>query len=90
MEHRDGSASFHQLGLDAHLLQTLDGIGFTTPTPIQAAFIPVALTGHDCIGQARTGTGKTAAFALPILQRLNSHSEHVQALVLCPTRELSE
>jgi ATP-dependent RNA helicase DeaD len=66
-------------------------VGYETPSPIQAEFVPVALDGRDCIGQARTGTGKTAAFVLPILERidLDDHSAP-QALVLAPTRELSE
>lgn len=83
-------SSFHALGLNSELLSTVESLGFESPTPIQSTFIPIALTGVDCIGQARTGTGKTAAFALPVLQKLNPDSEHVQALVLAPTRELSE
>lgn len=83
-------SSFDSLGLNSRLLKTVKSLGFEAPTPIQSAFIPVAITGVDCIGQARTGTGKTAAFALPVLQKLVPHAEHVQALVLAPTRELSE
>lgn len=83
-------SSFDSLGLNSRLLKTVESLGFEAPTPIQKAFIPLALTGDDCIGQARTGTGKTAAFALPVLQKLKRRSEHVQALVLAPTRELSE
>lgn len=90
MVHSDGTALFASLGLSSQLLNILENIGFSRATPIQAALIPVALTGVDCIGQARTGTGKTAAFALPILQRLDPAATSVQALVLCPTRELSE
>ncbi|MGH7199829.1 MAG: DEAD/DEAH box helicase, partial [Planctomycetaceae bacterium] len=71
-------------------LQTIERIGFKTPSPIQAAFIPVAMTGRDCTGQARTGTGKTAAFVLPILERIDLDDLGTQALVLEPTRELSE
>ncbi|MBT5019096.1 DEAD/DEAH box helicase [bacterium] len=82
--------SFDSLGLNAQLLNTVKSLGFEAPTPIQQEFIPVAVTGVDCIGQARTGTGKTAAFALPVLQKLKARAEHVQALVLAPTRELSE
>ena len=63
---------------------------FKSPSPIQASFIPIALTGDDCTGQARTGTGKTAAFVLPILERLDPNDTRTQALVLCPTRELGE
>jgi ATP-dependent RNA helicase DeaD len=90
MDNSDGTSSFSSLGLDPKLLRVISEIGFEKPTPIQAAFIPTALAGHDCVGQARTGTGKTAAFALPILQRLDRRTTEVQALVLCPTRELSE
>lgn len=82
--------SFSSLGLHPTLLDVLDEIGYTKPTPIQAAFIPIALGGHDCIGQAQTGTGKTAAFSLPILQQMDPIQSSVQALVLCPTRELTE
>lgn len=72
------------------MLKALANVGYTTPTPIQAALIPVALRGIDCTGQARTGTGKTAAFVIPILERIDHDSPDVQALVLSPTRELSE
>ena len=82
--------SFSSLGLRRDLLEVLEEIGFESPTPIQTALIPVALEGKDCIGQAQTGTGKTAAFALPILQRLDSSLTTIQALILAPTRELSE
>jgi len=71
------------------LMQAIAALGYTEPTPIQAALIPVMLTGADVIGQAQTGTGKTAAFALPILNNLEPGERHVQALVLCPTRELA-
>src|ERR1019366_2178065 len=64
-------------------------VGYSDPTPIQALVLPVALSGRDLIGQARTGSGKTAAFAVPILEQLDPNSESVQALVLCPTRELA-
>ncbi|MCL4140346.1 UNVERIFIED_CONTAM: hypothetical protein GTU68_017535 [Idotea baltica] len=65
-------------------------MGFETASPIQAALIPKALTGADCIGQARTGTGKTAAFVIPILQNMDRKASHLQALILAPTRELTE
>lgn len=84
------AGSFHELGLSPQLLKVLDEIGYHTPTPIQAHLIPVALSGTDCLGQARTGTGKTAAFGLPILQMLDKTATQAQALILCPTRELSE
>jgi len=82
--------SFAELGLNDQQLNVLNEIGFQRPTPIQAALIPVALKGVDCIGQARTGTGKTASFVLPIVQRFDFQQDTVQALILCPTRELSE
>ncbi|WP_437192206.1 DEAD/DEAH box helicase [Planctomicrobium sp. SH527] len=82
--------SFADLGLSPRLLTVLNHIGFTSPTPIQAALIPIALQGRDCVGQARTGTGKTGSFVLPIVQGLDLTRDSVQALILCPTRELSE
>jgi ATP-dependent RNA helicase DeaD len=81
--------SFEGLGLEPRLLATLTERGYETPTPIQAALIPVLLEGRDAIGKAPTGTGKTAAFALPAIQRLQEGVSHVQTLVLAPTRELA-
>ena len=84
---------FEQLGLTAPLLKALQKKGYTTPTPIQAQTIPHALQGKDILGLAQTGTGKTAAFALPILQLLNREQfngyKHTRALILTPTRELA-
>lgn len=82
--------SFQELGLSEPTLRTLRKIGYETPSPIQAALIPLALTGSDCIGQARTGTGKTAAFMLPTLEQIDHLQPAIQVLVLAPTRELSE
>ena len=79
---------FNELGLHPQLVQAVTERGYTTPTPIQQAVIPVMLTGKDVLGQAQTGTGKTAAFSLPILHNLTPGLGHVQALVLAPTREL--
>src|SRR5579871_3087716 len=84
------AAGFQDLGLSAPLLKALASVNYLAPSPIQAAFIPVALQGGDCTGQARTGTGKTAAFVIPILERIDLGSRTTQALVLTPTRELSE
>ncbi len=81
---------FEDLGLSQDSLFSIKRAGFTEPSPIQSAFIPVALTGRDCIGQARTGTGKTAAFVLPILDLIDLEDPRTQALVLTPTRELSQ
>ncbi len=79
---------FSALALSPPLLQTLQEMEFQTVTPIQAQTIPVLLQGRDLTGQAKTGSGKTAAFALPILQKLQLQRRQLQALVLCPTREL--
>ena len=81
-------ASFSDLGLSPDLLRTLGELGYDEPTPIQAQAIPELLAGHDVIGQAQTGTGKTAAFGLPLLEYLDPESEDTQALVMTPTREL--
>ncbi len=80
---------FSQLGLSQQRVQCLEKLGFTEPTPIQLQAIPILLEGKDIIGQAQTGTGKTAAFALPILERIDPDSKAVQALILTPTRELA-
>ncbi|MEZ4706299.1 MAG: DEAD/DEAH box helicase [Caldilineaceae bacterium] len=80
---------FSQLHLHAELVQAVVARGYTAPTPIQSAVIPEMLAGHDILGQAQTGTGKTAAFALPILQNLTPGQGAVQALVVAPTRELA-
>jgi len=81
---------FQSLGLSAPMLKTLTAINYLTPSPIQSGFIPIALTGEDCTGQARTGTGKTAAFVIPILEQIDLSFSDTQAIVLTPTRELSE
>jgi len=83
------TTAFATLGLCPGLLQTVAELGYTQPTPIQAGAIPVLLTGCDVLGQARTGTGKTAAFALPMLQRIDLQESSVQGVVLAPTRELA-
>lgn len=83
-------SGFEALGLNTQSLAAVRAVQYHTPSPIQAAFIPIALTGGDCTGQARTGTGKTAAFVLPLLERIDDSSLETQALVLTPTRELSE
>ena len=78
--------SFAALGLPEGLLKALVDVGYETPTPIQAQSIPVLLTGRDLLGQAQTGTGKTAAFALPLLARTDMSLAHPQILVLAPAR----
>ena len=81
--------SFTDLGLPESLLAALREVGYETPSPIQAATIPPLLGGRDVLGQAQTGTGKTAAFALPALARLDAAAGKPQVLVLAPTRELA-
>jgi ATP-dependent RNA helicase DeaD len=82
------TTAFTSLNLREEIVQAITELGYSEPTPIQAAIIPIMLTGADVIGQAQTGTGKTAAFALPILHNFTSQ-RHVQALILAPTRELA-
>jgi len=87
--------TFEQLGLSAPLLKALQKLGYETPTPIQSQAIPPVLQRHDLLGCAQTGTGKTAAFALPILQLLSDEKrngsgyKYIRTLVLTPTRELA-
>jgi ATP-dependent RNA helicase DeaD len=81
--------SFAELDLPAFLLETLNKVGYEKPSPIQQATIPALLQGNDIVGMAQTGTGKTAAFALPVLAHIDVTSPKTQALVLCPTRELA-
>ncbi|HEV7566709.1 MAG TPA: DEAD/DEAH box helicase [Microbacteriaceae bacterium] len=81
--------TFSELGLDGAVLKALKDVGYETPSAIQAATIPLLLAGRDVVGLAQTGTGKTAAFALPILSRLDVSQKSPQALVLAPTRELA-
>ena len=83
------SGSFRELGLPEPLLTALADVGYELPSPIQAATIPALLAGSDLVGQAQTGTGKTAAFALPLLARLDLAQRAPQVLVLAPTRELA-
>ncbi|MBI1344160.1 MAG: DEAD/DEAH box helicase [Terrimonas sp.] len=81
--------TFEEIGLEAGLLQSIQALGFSEPTPIQEKAIPVLLQGtKDFIGLAQTGTGKTAAFGLPLLQLINKQDRFPQALIVCPTREL--
>ena len=81
--------SFENLGLNDKLLKALKHIGYESPSPIQRESIPSLLEGRDILGQAQTGTGKTAAFALPILQQINLRQKSTQAMVMAPTRELA-
>ena len=81
--------SFDNLGLDERLLKAVRNMGYDAPTPIQQQSIPAILAGHDVVGCAQTGTGKTAAFTLPTLQRVRSGNRHPVALIVTPTRELA-
>jgi len=83
------SVTFDMLGLTAPVRAAVDAMGFATATPIQAQAIPPALEGRDVIGQAHTGSGKTAAFGVPMVERLDPNGPAFQGLVLCPTRELA-
>ncbi len=85
----DRSPTFADLGMDERVLQALGDVGYESPSPIQAATIPALLAGRHVVGLAQTGTGKTAAFAVPILSRLDLRQRLPQALVLAPTRELA-
>ncbi|PIV29246.1 MAG: ATP-dependent RNA helicase, partial [Zetaproteobacteria bacterium CG02_land_8_20_14_3_00_50_9] len=81
--------TFADLGLDPSVLKAVEAVGYETPSPIQAKTIPFMMQGRDVLGQAQTGTGKTAAFALPILSRIDLKQRDPQVLVLAPTRELA-
>jgi ATP-dependent RNA helicase DeaD len=85
----DSRSGFASLGLPEVLLTAIARQGFEQPSPIQAQAIPLLLDGHDLLGQAQTGTGKTAAFALPLLARLDPTLREPQMLILAPTRELA-
>ncbi len=86
---KDTISAFDQLALSQPILKALDAVGYETPSPIQARTIPLLLEGRDMVGQAQTGTGKTAAFALPALSTLDLKQKDPQVLVLAPTRELA-
>jgi ATP-dependent RNA helicase DeaD len=88
-EENNPQPTFSELNLIPPVLKVLDEVGYESPTPIQAQIIPYVLDGRDVLGQAQTGTGKTAAFALPILSRIDLSEHEPQVLVLAPTRELA-
>ena len=81
--------SFNDLSLSIPIIKALKNVGYESPSPIQAKIIPFVMAGRDVIGQAQTGTGKTAAFALPLLSKINLRLTTPQILVLTPTRELA-
>ncbi len=89
MASEPSSPDFSQLELAPEVLRAVQGLGYETPTPVQAQCIPHLLAGHDMVGQAQTGTGKTAAFALPLLSKIDASRREPQVLVLAPTRELA-
>ena len=80
---------FEELNIDSRILRAIVDMGFEETSPIQAKAIPAVKEGRDVIGQAQTGTGKTAAFGIPMLEKVDPKDKHVQAVVLCPTRELA-
>jgi ATP-dependent RNA helicase RhlE len=82
--------TFRELGLTEDLLEAIEEMGYTEPTPIQRESIPLVLAGRDVVAAAQTGTGKTAAFALPLMQRLGRGNGRPLALVVSPTRELAQ
>ncbi|MFO1486599.1 MAG: DEAD/DEAH box helicase [Verrucomicrobiaceae bacterium] len=81
--------TFPELGIAPELLEAVKSLGFEQPSPIQARAIPVALAGRDVVGQSHTGSGKTMAFGIPVVQGVDGSQRHIQALILCPTRELA-
>ena len=83
------TVKFTELDIKPEILKAVANMGFEAMSPIQAKAIPVELSGKDVIGQAQTGTGKTAAFGIPILQKVDPKLKKPQAIVLCPTRELA-
>jgi ATP-dependent RNA helicase DeaD len=85
----DSAPTFEELGLHGPLLKSIKDVGYEEPTPIQVATIPTLLAGRDAIAQAQTGSGKTAAFGLPIIESIDPKQRNVQALILAPTRELA-
>ncbi len=80
---------FNELSLSNEILKAVEDLGFEEATPIQSLSIPKMMTGMDIIGQSQTGTGKTAAFGIPVLEKINAKNKAVQAIILCPTRELA-
>ena len=84
--------TFETMGLDSKILRAIEEMGFQQPTEIQSKSIPLIRQGFDVIGRSQTGTGKTMAFAIPAVEKINVHHEEknsVQVLIMCPTRELA-
>ncbi|MEH7238766.1 DEAD/DEAH box helicase [Bacillus sp. JJ1562] len=82
-------AAFNELGISEDLMKSINQMGFEEATPIQSQTIPLALEGHDVIGQAQTGTGKTAAFGIPLIENVDVNNDNIQGIVIAPTRELA-
>ncbi|WP_391572220.1 DEAD/DEAH box helicase, partial [Cohnella sp.] len=82
-------STFAEFGLEPDVLQAISEMGFEEATPIQAKAIPVAIAGKDMIGQAQTGTGKTAAFGIPMISKIAASEDRIVALIMAPTRELA-
>src|ERR1043165_2015476 len=80
---------FSELGLSAEVLKAIDKLGFEQAAPIQASAIPILIAGRDVVGQSQTGSGQTAAFAIPATETVDERQRAVQVLILCPTRELA-
>src|SRR6266581_7914402 len=80
---------FPELGLSAEVLKAIEKLGFEQAAPIQAAAIPLLMAGKDIVGQSQTGSGKTAAFGIPAVEKVDTTVRAVQVLILCPTRELA-
>lgn len=89
MEEKLEKTGFDALNIDERILRAVKEMGFEQMSPIQAKAIPPLLEGQDVMGQAQTGTGKTAAFGIPLIQKIDSRDHHTQAIILCPTRELA-
>ena len=85
----ESQITFADLGLPQSILDAVNQIGFVTPSPIQQETIPHLLEGRDVLGMAQTGSGKTAAFSLPLLSKIDPNARHPQMLVMAPTRELA-
>ena len=83
------SIKFEDMGLSIDILKAVKYMGFEEASPIQAKAIPLMKEGYDVIGQAQTGTGKTAAFGIPLLEKIDPRNKKLQAVILCPTRELA-
>lgn len=82
-------SKFNELQVSEEIKRAIEDLGYEEPSPIQAQAIPCMIEGHDVIGQAQTGTGKTASFSIPILENIDRDNRKLQAIVLCPTRELA-